>query len=452
MVRKMGAMLLVVLLSTMLLSACGTDEATSTPASGATDSGATNTNSSSNASELSGEITVWGWNVAAEGLKATVEDFNKKYPNVKVNVEDVGRLDVYDKLTAGLQGGGAGLPDVVQVESDRMDVYTSAFPDGFADLTDKAGKYKDQFDPSKWAQSEINGKIRSIPWDSGPTGLWYRTDYFEQAGVDPKSIETWDDLIAAGEKINAATGGKVKLLPVDIVADDAGFRMMTSELGVCCYFTPEGKINVTNKESVMAMTKLKEMYDKGLIANISGWDGVVGATKNGDVATVPFGVWYSGTIMDQAPDLSGKWDVMLLPAFEKGGNRAANLGGSTLAIPASSKNIDAAWAFVEHALASKEGQNIMMEKFGLWPSFIPAYEADLYSQPVAYFNNQPIWKMFADEVSKIPSATYTKDYAKGQAAIAEAQTKVLTQGMAPEQALKEAADSLANQTGREIAQ
>ena len=282
---------------------------------------------------MKGEITVWAWNIAAKSLDSTVAGFNKKYPNVKVTVQDIGRLDVYDKLTTGLQGGGAGLPDVVAVESDRMDVFTAAFPDGFADLTSRASKYEADFDPSKWAQSKINGKIRSIPWDSGPTGLWYRVDVFQQAGVDPKSIETWDDLIAAGEKIKTATGGKVKLLPVDIVADDAGYRMMTSQLGTCCYFNSDGKINIGGAESVRVMTKLKEMNDKGLVANTSGWDGVVGATKNGDVATVPFGVWYSGTIIDQAPDLSGKWDVMLLPAFDKGGNRAANLGGSTLAIP-----------------------------------------------------------------------------------------------------------------------
>lgn len=399
---------------------------------------------------MKGEITVWAWNIAAKSLESTVEGFNKKYPNVKVTVQDIGRLDVYDKLTTGLQGGGAGLPDVVAVESDRMDVFTAAFPDGFADLTSRASKYEADFDPSKWAQSKINGKIRSIPWDSGPTGLWYRVDVFQQAGVDPKSIETWDDLIAAGEKIKTATGGKVKLLPVDIVADDAGYRMMTSQLGTCCYFNSDGKINIGGAESVRVMTKLKEMNDKGLVANTSGWDGVVGATKNGDVATVPFGVWYSGTIIDQAPDLSGKWDVMLLPAFDKGGNRAANLGGSTLAIPSSSKNQDAAWAFVENALATPEGQNVMMEKFGIWPSYLPAYKAEFYSKPVTYFNNQPIWKMFADQVAKIPAATYTKDYAKGQAVLASAQAKILSQGGDPATVMAEAASELANQTGREV--
>ena len=449
--RTWTALVLLVMLMSLILAACGTEavEPTTVPDTDTTTDASTTDNATA---ELSGEITVWGWNVAAKGLEETVASFQQKYPNVTVKVEDIGRTDVYDKLTTGLQAGGAGLPDVVQIESDRMDVYTATFPEGFVDLTDRAGQYKDQFDPSKWAQSEVDGKIRSIPWDSGPTGLWYRADYFEQAGVDPASIETWEDLIAAGEQINAATKGEVKLLPVDIVADDALFRMMTNQLGACCYFNADGKINVTNEASLQALSTIKTMYDKGLIANVSGWDGTVSATKNGDVATVPFGVWYSGTIIDQAPESSGNWDVMPLPAFEAGGNRAANLGGSTLAIPASSANADAAWAFVEHALATTEGQNVMMEKFGLWPSFTPAYEAELYDQPVAYFNNKPIWSVFAEQVADIPPSTYTKDFARGQSALVTAQAQVLTEGKDPAAALKDAADQLANQTGREIAQ
>ena len=92
----------------------------------------------------------------------------------------------------------------------------------------------------------------------------------------------------------------------------------------------------------------------------------------------------------------------------------------------------------------------MMEKFGIWPSYLPAYKAEFYSKPVTYFNNQPIWKMFADQVAKIPAATYTKDYAKGQAVLASAQAKILSQGGDPATVMAEAASELANQTGREV--
>ena len=51
--------------------------------------------------EPSGEITVWSWNIAAEALDMLVPDFNKKYPNVKVTVANMGHGDVRDKALAG---------------------------------------------------------------------------------------------------------------------------------------------------------------------------------------------------------------------------------------------------------------------------------------------------------------------------------------------------------------
>jgi lactose/L-arabinose transport system substrate-binding protein len=341
------------------------------------------------------------------------------------------------------------LPDVVAIESDRMDVYTTKFPEGLADLTERASKYEKDFDPSKWAQSKPKGKVRSIPWDSGPVGVFYRTDFFEKAGVDATKIETWDEFIEAGKKVVAANPG-VKMAALDYTKDDALFRMIMGQLGAY-YFTPDGKINLNSPEAVTAMTIIKKMKDADLLVNVSGWDGVVGANKNSKVATQAFGVWWSGTISTEAKELAGKWDVMLMPAVTKGGPRATNLGGSTLAIPAKSKNIDAAWAFVEYSLATKEGQNNILKNFGIWPSYIPAYTDPFYTAPQAYFNNKPIWKLFTEQIPQLKPVFYTSDNDKGLAVAADAQGAVLG-GADPAATLKKAADTLKQQTGRELAQ
>jgi lactose/L-arabinose transport system substrate-binding protein len=140
---------------------------------------------------------------------------------------------------------------------------------------------------------------------------------------------------------------------------------------------------------------------------------------------------------------------MAIPAVAKGGSRASNLGGSTLAIPAKSKNIDAAWAFIEYTLATKDGQNTMIKNFGIWPSYIPAYSDPFYTAPQAYFNNKPIWKTFTDQIPQLKPAFYTSDNDKGLAVAADAQGAVLS-GTDPAQALKKAADTLKQQTGREL--
>ena len=468
--RKLGFLTVFSLITVLILAACGDNTSTTAPAAttaaaAATTAAAAATTAASGAAttaastgsgtsglkgdpNLKAEITVWAWNVAGKALQANMAGFNKLYPGVKVNFPEIGQSDVYDKLTTGLAGGGAGLPDVVQVESDHMDVYTGKFPNGFADLTDKASKYEKDFDPSKWAQSKNKNRILSIPWDSGPTGLFYRVDMFQKAGVDPSTIETWDDWIAAGKKVQAANPG-VKFMAIDFTKDDALYRMLLNQQG-SFYFTEDGKINLTSPESVKAMTIIKKLNDAGLLTNVSGWDGVVGAMKNSQAASQLFGVWWSGTIIDSSPESKGKWDVILQPAIEKGGSRAASLGGSTLAIPKSSKNVDAAYAFIEYNLATTEGQNNMLKNFGLWPSYLPAYSDPFYTQAQPFFNNKPIWQTFAKETPLIKPAYYTKDYTQAQTVSQNAQAEILNGGD-PAKALEKAANDLKNQTGRDLA-
>ena len=186
----------------------------------------------------SGEITVWSWNIAAEALDMLVPDFNKKYPDVKVTVVNMGHGDVRDKALAGCAAGGTDLPDVVTIENSEAEVYWARFPDCFANLKEfGVEKYKDAFAPFKWAELSAGDAIYSLPWDSGPAVVFYRRDLYEKAGVDPASIKTWDDFIEAGKKILAATDGKVKMGTINLSDDDAWFRPLANQQG-CSYFDP----------------------------------------------------------------------------------------------------------------------------------------------------------------------------------------------------------------------
>src|SRR5437868_5015051 len=151
----------------------------------------------------SGNITIWSWNIAASSLKATIEGFNKQYPDVKVTVEDLGNDQVYDKSIAGCAAGGEGLPDIVTIENGEAENYWSQFPDCFTDLKTLGYSAEDQakFPDFKRTELEQGGKAYAMPWDSGPVVMFYRRDYYEKAGVDPASVKTWDDFTAAGKKI-----------------------------------------------------------------------------------------------------------------------------------------------------------------------------------------------------------------------------------------------------------
>ncbi|OXM83436.1 ABC transporter substrate-binding protein [Paenibacillus rigui] len=393
-------------------------------------------------------LTAWAWNVNVGALKEAMASYQKTNPNVDLKVEDIGRLDVYDKLSTGLAAGGAGLPDIVLVEDDRIQGYLSAFPKGFLDLTAKGYDKKiTQFPKFKQELVSNAGKIYGFPFDAGPAGMFYRTDLFAKAGVDASKIETWDDYLAAGKTIKDKTGAS--MLPMDKFKDDATFRIMQNQLGVF-YFDKDGKIDLTNPKVVQAMDMQKKLNDAGLIKDVNGWDGTVSATVNGSVATIPFGAWYYGTIIDQAKDTKGKWGVFQIPAFEKGGNRAANLGGSSWYITANSKQADAAYQFMDYFSTTPDVQQTAMEKYGLFPSLSSVYSKDVFQKPEQFFSNQTIWKLFTEEMPKIPTPYYTKDYSIGNDEAVKAQSDVFN-GKKPADALTEAANRLKDRSKREVA-
>ncbi|SFG41755.1 carbohydrate ABC transporter substrate-binding protein, CUT1 family [Halobacillus alkaliphilus] len=399
--------------------------------------------------EPSGEITVWGWNVAAESMELAVDGFKEQYPDVEVKVEDIGRLDVYEKLTVGLASGGNGLPDVVMVESDRLANYYDQFPDALTNLSELGyDDHKDKFGEYKQSVTQnADGEFFAAPWDVGPTGVFYRTDIFEEAGVNPEDIKTWDDYIEAGKTIKEKTG--TQMVPIDIAKDDALYRMMLNQQGAY-YYDEEGNIDVTSEESKKAFEVIQQLENEELVLNNDGWNGVVSATVNGEVATVPFGVWYSGTIKDQAPDQDGQWGVFQLPAFEEGGNRAANLGGSDLVIPSSTDNQGAAYAFVEYFTTEVDPQMKALKEKGIFPSLNSAYEEEFFSQESEYFSNQQIYKLFSEEVADIPVANYTADYARAFDTMSDTQASILLDGTKIEDALQNAAEKLKSETGREV--
>jgi lactose/L-arabinose transport system substrate-binding protein len=342
------------------------------------------------ADQPKGEITVWSWNIAAEALDMLVPDFNKKYPDVKVKVLNMGHNDVYTKALAGCAAGGTDLPDVVTIENDQAEVYWAKFPDCFTDLKKfGADKYKDAFPAFKWPALTVGDAIYSLPWDSGPTILFYRRDLFQQAGIDPQSMKTWDDYIAAGKKMLAATGGKVQMATMNMIDDDGWFRPLASQEG-CAYFSADAqKVTINQPGCVTALDTLKKMKDAGILAN-GDWGGQIQNIKSSVVATAFYGGWYEGTVRSNTPEQSGKWGVVLMPAGPSG-VRAANWGGSSLAIPASTKNPEAAWAYIEYALATVPGQVSMLKNRGLVPSLLAALDDPFVKAPQPFWGGQAIW-------------------------------------------------------------
>ena len=402
---------------------------------------------------VSGDLTIWSWNIAASSLKATVAGFNKEYPDVKVTVEDLGNQPVYDKSIAGCAAGGEGLPDIVSIENGEAENYWSQFPDCFVDLHTLGYTAEDQakFPDFKRTELEVGDKAYAMPWDSGPVAMFYRRDFYEKAGVDPASIKTWDDFIAAGKKIQEANPG-VSMTNADFNGDSEFFRMISNEQG-CGYFSSDGQsITVNQPKCVEAMTKVKELKDAGIVAS-ADWGGKITNNKADTVATQIYGGWYEGTIRTEGPEGSGKWGVYPMPSLTADGPHAANLGGSSLAITSASKNKEAAYAYVKYTLGTNEGQITMLKEFGLVPSLISAVDDPYVAEPQPYWGGQAVWKDILAPLPKIAPMRGTPFQSDAESIVRAVQTKYFAGEYADAKAaLDDAANQIASATGLPIAQ
>lgn len=373
--------------------------------------------------DLSGTITIWSWDVALEHLKTQAERFTKIHPNVSFNFEDMGVSQVYSKMTTCLQSG-IGLPDVVTLEGEQMAKFGKKFPGKFYDFTSKINQ-KD-FMPIKIGEATVDGKIIAFPWDSAPCGMFYRKDLFKNAGIDPKDIITWDDFIAKGKEMKEKTG--VDMMIMALSRSDVMYRILMMQLGGF-YFDNEGNTQVNSDESIRAMQMVQDLYKAGIIFNDSGWDEKMTAISSGKVACVPEGVWMAGSIKEYCPDSSGNWGVMPLPRFDADKEvMTASNGGSVLAVPEASKSKDASVEFIIFAMTDIDANTDGFMKYGLYPSYIPSLDSDVFANGDEFFGGDKIYETFRQLGEKSMAVNYTENFAETMELCKSAISKVTTGG------------------------
>ena len=380
-------------------------------------------------------LTVWAWDVALMQLQEAAEVYQKDHPDVKFEFEEMGTDQIYKKLSTSLATGN-GIADIIAIEGDVLVGYADKFPEGFLDVSDAVNT--DEFLASKLAEVTYKDKVHAFPWDAGPVGMFYRTDYFEQAGVNPEDIQTWDDLIEAGKKIEAAcktpSGDPVKMIPVDPKKSSL-YSLIRGEFGIGV-FDEDGNPIVDDERSISAMKMADKIYDSGVALNYNGWDEYEQTVVNESVACIPEAVWMIGTIKDKGPQTEGKWSVMDIPKIE-GGEYSCSNGGSDLAINAKTDYPEEAKDFVKFAMTDTTLQASGFEKYGLYPSYSPSYEEEVFQKGDAFFGEGNVYEIFIENGQKVADTPISPNAKEASDAIGVAVSKILLNGEDVEKTMKD---------------
>lgn len=434
---RLQSKLISIILSSILILSCGNSKTKQTVSKLPTIDENTET-----------EITIWAWNVAAKALVESAKSFNEKYPKIKVNVQEYGLAqNVYERYSVILSSG-VGVPDIIQIESDYVQTFAETYPQYFFDMNgyiDIEGKV----DPSKISTSyDSEGKLVSIPWDSGPVVMFYREDLFNQAGIDINSIITFEDYILAGKKLKERFPN-ITMTGLPFTQDENLFRCLLVA-NKSYYLNNKGEITVASSKAIETLQMIKRLIDEGVAKNTINWDGGIVANKNGELASWIMGGWWGGTIKDQMPEMKGKWKIAPIPAFPDGA-RASSSGGAGLSITASEPiKQAAALEFIKESLMNVDNQLMMYEKYSLFPSYLPTYDDERFLKSDDYFGDD-FNKILADVTKEIPNVIYaSKDFAEIKNTVVSVYEDVLNNNRDIKSALEQAASQISGATGRKI--
>lgn len=153
-------------------------------------------------------LTMWTFldlsssNGRAQVLKKLIENFEESHPGVTINVETQEWSTLASKIFAA--AGTGQCPDIFMVNTANLG---EAISKGVCEPLENLF-YGDWTDEEKadvagpiWEQSFDGQYHYEVPFFYGGFGVMYRKDLFEQNGINPDDIVTWEDLAEAGKKL-----------------------------------------------------------------------------------------------------------------------------------------------------------------------------------------------------------------------------------------------------------
>ncbi|MEK4351970.1 ABC transporter substrate-binding protein [Paenibacillus sp. FSL R5-0475] len=395
--KKWLSVLLLVSMTATVLAACGSSNSAEKNESGTTKK----------------KVIAWAWDPSFNGaaLKIAEDLYKKENPDFELEVVEMAKTDLEQKLNTNLAADVKdGLPDIILVNDPNIQKYVNAYPNTFADFGDKIDYT--QFSPYKVDALKVDGKMYGVPFDIGSTGMYYRSDYLEEAGFTDADLQniTWDRYIEIGKIVKEKTGKYM----ATINPNDEALTSILLQSGGSWYITPDNKGNFVNNPVMTETLRVyKAISDSGIAKPVTGWSEFVGSFNAGDVATVVSGVWQVSSIMD-AKDQSGKWKVAPTPRLGiDGGVNASNEGGSSWFVLDGSANKDLAIDFLSKTVGSSSEfyERFLTENGGVG-SFIPAFSSEAYGQTSEFFGGQAIYSDFTKWSTEVPGISlgmYTQE-------------------------------------------
>ncbi|SJN43084.1 lactose transport system (lactose-binding protein) [Marinilactibacillus psychrotolerans 42ea] len=364
-------------------------------------------NSNEGSTSDTGEITAWTWDPAfnIKALEIANEHYIESNPNFNLNIIENAQNDIIQKLNTSLSSGTTkGMPNIVLIEDYRAQSFLEAYPESFYPVTDLLNT--DDFADYKVSAGTVGEEVYSVPFDSGVTGLYVRTDILEEAGytVDDFTDITWDQYIEMGKKVEEETG--TKMLTND--HNDLGIIRTMIQSSSTWYTEEDGSTPFIagNEPLKVAFENYKEMFDGGMMNVHNDWSQFLEQFNGGNIATVPTGNWITPSIK-AAVDQSGNWKIVPYPRQDIDSSvNASNLGGSSWYVLNIDGKEDAAQFLVDTFGSDVDLYQDLVSEIGAIGTYEPATSGESYQVEDEFFGNQKVYADLSEWVGEIPEVNF----------------------------------------------
>ncbi|MGW4023049.1 extracellular solute-binding protein [Streptomyces sp. NPDC005009] len=332
----------------------------------------TSGNSSSDKDEKTGTLRVWLFQEVNNKPKEQVVDsvlaaFEKAHEDTDVTVEYIPVETRAQRIKAAFNDPKSA-PDLIEYGNTDTAGYVK--DGGLADITEEFGAWDEakDADPTARQSVTVDGKVYGAPYFVGVRALYYRTDVFDELGLDvPK---TQAELISTAKEIHTArpemygiaVGGAYTYGAMPFIWAHGG-ELATGKGGSYASAIDSAE----SRKGIEAYTSLfgDDNCPAAKCAGMGGNDTVT-AFASGKAAMAIGGDFSHAAV--EAGKVKGKYAVVPLPGVEAGSIAPAFAGGNNLGVLKSTSHRTLAVDLMKR-LASKEAQGALFEGMGFLPTF-----------------------------------------------------------------------------------
>jgi multiple sugar transport system substrate-binding protein len=315
--------------------------------------------------------TVWVSPTELAALEELTAMYQETHPDVTVEWINITGGGPYgrDKLQTMLAGGD--IPDFMMLNTGQFEALAARnqlLP--LDDLVASSGLDLGIYWPQAITGSSYNGTLYALPRDMSNVILYYNKDMFDAAGVAYPTVEwTWDDLLAAAQKMTLDTNGDGQIdqwgvgIDRDVWQWDGwvianGGQTLSADRSECMFTDP--KTVEALKYWFSLLTEHQVAPPPGALPD-QGWSGdqfVVQA-----VAMVTMGPWFRPGLVNMEDTEKFNWDVAYPPRSPNTGEHGSDVYTDQWAIAAGSQLPAETFDFVSF-LTSEAGQTRWLELLG----------------------------------------------------------------------------------------